>query len=169
MHVGRTYPWHFEVWPVSALWWPGYVPRNITLGFPLVMPVGLTFLSGYLSISGIGSPAADFESVDYLPVELPVGVASLVTTLQTVVAGDEKYYDAGCTITMDDDNVLEIGARLIAPRTTPLMQDLAWRSLNGLPIVPVYIGGSIAPTPWADLSPPTSNARLGRWLQSGAT
>lgn len=169
MHVGLRYPYNWEIWSVTALWWPGYAPRNVTVGMPLVMPVGLTFLAGWNAISGIGTPSGDGERLAYQIVDLPTGVASAEAFLETRLIGTVKWYDANVVITMDDSNVLGIGASLIAPRYNPLMNDLYYRELNGSPIFPVYVGGSIAPTPWYDLDPPADNFNLGRWIKDGST
>ena len=169
MHVGHVYPFNWYLWSCTALWWPGYVPRNVTVGMPLVMPVGLTFLSGWLVISAIGEPSADGEKVVYTLTDLPPGVASAVANLRTIVDGGVKFYDAEVIITMTDTNVLGIGARLPERVFNPLMNDLYYRELNGSPITPVYVGGSIAPTPWADLDPPADNHALGRWIKDGST
>lgn len=95
MHVGRLYPYLDDLWAVSALFWPGFVPRQVV--FSLAGPLGTYWspLIGYEAVSRIGEPSADRDTVTYDFEDLPAGVDTLQVFLAVAYPGGIKSFAAG--------------------------------------------------------------------------
>lgn len=62
MHVGRTYPWHEDLWAVSSQWWPGWIPRKVVIEWGTGQAYPWNDFSGRVDLSAVGivTPDRDF-------------------------------------------------------------------------------------------------------------
>lgn len=168
MHVGLSYPWHFEVWPVSGLWWPGFVPRRVKVRTGSFVPLPFSGFSDDVFVSGIGIPSPDRESVQY---DLPLDVNRILwnCVVRSYLGPEGKIVEVrlnGVNGEGDFFSTFE-GDDAYHPWYT-YGPGFPINSFNGVPLpIPVVTNSTVDALNWVESDPPADNRNLGRWLRDG--
>jgi hypothetical protein len=166
MHVGKSYPYHWEHWCLSGQFWPGFAPRNVCVTLGIGTPPGFSpFEGAHPHCSEASLWRQDREQMHW---NLPYGTGGVSFWLEctTVVEPPYKYTEYhlfGSTLSL-----LQFHGK--SRRGTPdytfggVLPFHFTYDISLIPFPAFDLQVAVEPRSWGGQSPPADNHELGRWL-----